>query len=201
LISASGVGWYGSSNERTHGPLGFTETENAATDFLGQVCMQWENAVQPVITTGTRLVIFRFGLVMSTKGGAYAEFRKPYKFRLSTVLGNGKQIISWIHIEDCVRMIEFAMEKDIKGVYNGVSPSPVTNTAFNKFIREVRGGWHLPLKVPAMFLKLGLGEMSIEILKSAKVSSEKIERAGFTFLYRTPLQAIEGLEKDSSRDD
>ena len=193
VISASGIGWYGADdvNKREQG---FVETDPPSNDFLGQVCMQWENALQPIVSTGIRLVIFRFGLVFSREGGAYQAFRKPMRFRLAPVLGNGRQVISWIHIEDCIRMIQFAMDRNIAGVYNAVAPEPITNKELNRLMASVKGGWHFFPKAPAVALKLALGELSIELLKSARVSSEKIQRAGFSFLYKTPYQAIQQLE-------
>ena len=93
--------------------------------FLGQTCKQWEAAIEPASFLGKRLVKFRIGIVLSNEGGAYVEFKKPLKFGLATILGNGKQIVSWIHIDDLVRTILFAMENEkMEGVYNAVAPQP-----------------------------------------------------------------------------
>ncbi len=152
---------------------------------MGQTCKQWEAAIEPVSFLGKRLVKLRIGIVLSNEGGAYVEFKKPLKFRFATILGNGKQIVSWIHIDDIVRAILFAMENEkMEGVYNAVAPRPVSNKELVlEIARKERGRSYIPVHVPTFALKIRLGEMSVEVLKSAAVSSEKIQEAGFIFQY------------------
>jgi NAD dependent epimerase/dehydratase family enzyme len=124
------------------------------------------------------------------------EFKKPLRFGLATILGNGKQMISWISIDDIVRLYITAIEKeDLSGVYNAVAPHPVTNKELvMQLARNVRGKFFVPVFIPSFILKLVLGEMSIEVLKSATVSCKKIKSTGFTFVYPSIKSAIQKLE-------
>ena len=182
VISASGIGWYGP--DKNDGKE-FKEEDPSSNDFLGKTCKQWESAIEPASFLGKRLVKFRIGIVLSNEGGAYPEFKKPLKFALATILGNGRQIVSWIHVDDLVRAILFAMENEsMEGVYNAVAPQPVSNKELVlEIAKKERGRSYIPLHVPTFALKIRLGEMSIEVLKSAAVSAGKIQQAGFIFQY------------------
>lgn len=189
VITASGIGWYGP--DKNDGKE-FREEDPSSNDFLGKTCKQWEAAIEPVSFLGKRLVKLRTGIVLSNEGGAYPEFRKPLKFGTATILGNGKQVVSWIHIDDQVRMILFAIENEkMNGSYNAVAPNPVTNKELVlEIAKKERGNSFIPIHVPTFALKIRLGEMSIEVLKSATVSSEKIQKAGFIFQYPDLESAI-----------
>ena len=185
LISASAIGWYG-SDQTVAGQLArpFTESDPAAADFLGQTCKQWEESTAPVSNLGKRMVYLRIGIVLAKEGGALKEFLTPLRFGIATVLGNGKQIISWIHINDLVSIFTNAMENEkISGIYNAVSPSPVSNKALIMAMAKARNKFYLPFPVPGFVLKIMLGEMSIEVLKSATVSADKLLQTGFNFHY------------------
>jgi len=196
VISASAIGWYGAdTNEsRLHG---FKEDAPAANNFLGNTCKLWEENIKPVEQLNKRLAIFRFGIVLSEKGGALDEFKKPLKFGIAGILDDGKQIISWIHIDDLCRLLLFAIENEnISGVYNAVAPQPVTNKELTLTLaKNMRGKFFIPVHVPAFALKLALGELSVEVLKSATISSEKIIKAGFNFLYPSVNTSLESLKK------
>jgi uncharacterized protein (TIGR01777 family) len=181
VLSASGIGWYGEQKKTDP----FKETDPPANDFLGQTCKQWEESIEPVITLGKRLVKFRIGIVLSKRGGALDEFKKYLRFGIATILGNGKQVVSWIHIDDLVRMFIYALENESQdGAYNAVAPYPVTNKTFVlELARKMKGRFFIPIYVPSFALKIILGEMSIEVLKNATVSCEKIKETGFIFLY------------------
>lgn len=184
VVSASAIGWYG-PDTNTSKQKGFAETRPNATDFLGTTCKQWEESIKPVEALNKRLVIYRFGIVLSNSGGALAEFKKPLKAGIATILGNGRQTISWIHIDDLCRLLLFAIEQEnISGVYNAVAPKPVSNKELVLTLAKLlRNDFYIPVYVPSFALQLKMGEMSIEVLKSATVSAEKISGAGFTFLY------------------
>jgi NAD dependent epimerase/dehydratase family enzyme len=123
-----------------------------------------------------------------------AEFIKPAQFGMATIFGNGKQMVSWIHHHDLCKMMIHGIETaSIKGVYNAVSPDPISNKDLIITITKKLRGFYLPIPVPAFVLKIMLGEMSIEILKSAKVSSKKIQGAGFNFDYPTLHSALNDL--------
>ena len=164
------------------------ETDPAAEDFLGTTCKEWEASIDPVISLGKRLVKFRTGIVLSKEGGALKEFQKPLRFGIATILGNGKQIMSWIHIDDLVRLYMYAIETEkLNGVYNAVAPHPVTNKKLViQLAKTMRGKFYVPIFVPSFILKMVFGGLSIEVLKSATVSWGKREE--YTFLY--PLQPL-----------
>ena len=189
VISASGISWYGADDIKISKP--FTETDPPANDFMAQTCQQWEAAIEPASFLGKRLIKFRIGPVLSTGGGAYAEFRNPIKFGVVGIIGSGKQIMSWIHIDDLVRAILFSMETEqMEGVYNAVSPGPVSNKELILEIAKSTGKSFIPVPAPSFALKIVFGEMIGEILKSTTVSSEKLQKAGFIFQYQDIGSAI-----------
>lgn len=182
VVSASAIGWYG-SDPTIPNPQPFTEDSPAGNDFLGKTCRQWEASIEPVTELGKRLVTLRIGIVLSSEGGALKEFIKPLKFGIAVILGNGKQIISWIHISDLARLFFTAIENEkMNGVYNAVAPIPVSNKDLVLELARNRN-FFIPFHVPSFLLKLFLGEMSMEVLKSISVSSEKIQGAKFIFQF------------------
>lgn len=201
VISSSAIGYYGADrlipNPSPRGEgrgLAFVETDSPFNDFLATTVQQWEQAIDPVKELNKRLVIFRTGIVFSNKGGAYKEFKKPLQFGIAAVLGSGKQMVSWIHIDDLVRLYVEAVEnKKWEGVYNAGAPSPVSNKDLIKEIARQTKNFYITTKVPSFVLKTVLGEMSIEVLKSTTVSSEKIQKEGFQFLYPTIEDAVTSL--------
>jgi uncharacterized protein len=196
VTSASAIGWYG-PDPSIPNPHPFTEDHDASTDFLGSTCRAWEDSLRPIERLGKRLVYIRTGIVLTLKGGALKEFAAPVKFGMATILGSGTQMISWIHIDDLCRIyLKALQDNNMKGVYNAVAPAPVSNKELVlQLATKTRGKSFLPLHVPEFGLKLALGEMSIEVLKSASVSSRKIQGTGFQFLYPSINSAIEELVK------
>lgn len=191
IISSSAIGWYGP--DKVDGKP-FVETDKAHNDFLGQTCLEWEQSIEPVEELGIRLVKLRTGIVLSNDGGALKEFKKPLKFGLATILGSGRQIISWIHIDDMCRMFLYAIENISKGVYNAVAPKPVSNKEMTLALaKKMRGNAFITVPVPSIALKIALGEMSIEVLKSTTVSADKIRTTGFQFLYPSLDAALNEL--------
>ena len=194
FISASAIGWYGNDQKTPH-QHSFIETDNAADDFLGNACRQWEASIQSVTALGIRLVVIRTGIVLSSQGGALKEFQKPIRFGIAAILGGGKQIISWIHIEDLVRIYMYALQNEnFQGVYNAVAPHPVSNKEFTiQLARQMKGSFFVPVHVPVFVLKWMLGEMRTEVLKSATVSSKKIKSQDFTFQFPALAAALKNV--------
>lgn len=197
VISASATGWYGEDKKNMEGKNFFTEEQPSATDFLGETCLLWEKSLDPIAALGIRVVKLRTGIVFSNNGGAFAEFKKPLKMGIASILGSGKQIISWIHITDLCRMYLFAAEHEgVNGSYNAVSPMPVTNKNLMMLMaKKMRDKFFISIHVPTFVLKVMLGEMSVEVLKSTTVSSAKIKNAGFTFFYPSIEAATDDLLK------
>lgn len=197
VISASAIGYYGDDVKRMPKKKAFTEDMHPDKDFLGETCRLWEESIEPVQKHGKRLVKLRIGIVLSNDGGALPEFKRPVKFGIAGVLGSGQQVVSWIHIEDLCRMFLFAIENEsLQGVYNAVAPAPVTNKDLTMLLAEkIKGRFFVHMHVPAFALKAMLGQMSIEVLKSATVSCEKIRTAGFSFSYPSIEKALDNLIK------
>jgi uncharacterized protein len=195
FVSASAIGWYGEDPKPLERKDGFIETDLVAKDFLGETCLLWETSLEPVTSFGVRLVKLRTGIVLSNKGGAFKEYKTPLNFGVAPILGNGKQIVSWIHIDDICRMYCEAIENNyLHGSYNAVAPEPVSQKTFILTLaQKLRHRFFIPIYVPAFILKIIFGKRSIEILKSATVSDKKIKAMGFTFLYPTIDSAIDEL--------
>jgi uncharacterized protein len=196
VVQAAGVDWY-PADPAIPNTNPFKETDERGDHFLGQVCEKWEACIQPVTALGKRLVILRTGMVLSKTGGALDRFEMPVRFGMAAILSSGKQVISWIHIEDMVRMYLYAIENEnVNGVYNAAAPNPVSNKTLMLEIAQLMSGrFYMTMHVPAFVLKLLYGELGAAILKSTTVSSEKINRAGFQFLFPSIEAALFDIEK------
>lgn len=192
VISASGTGYYG---EYDGNKSSFTESSPAAGDFLGTTCQAWENGVLEMERLGKQVVIFRTGIALSRAGGALKEFYKPLQFGFATILGNGEQWVSWIHLQDLIRLYFNAIVNPrLQGIFNAVAPQPVHHKELIlTMARAAKGKSFITAYVPAFALKLALGEMSVEVLKSVRVSSQKIQDTGFVFSYPNIETAMEQL--------
>lgn len=190
FISASATGYYGFE----HPEKIFTEEDGPGDDFLANVTRQWEHEVSGIASLGIRVVVLRFGVVLSKQGGVLEKLSRPVKWFAGAPLGSGDQYISWIHIDDLCRIIAKAIEDEgVNGVYNAVAPETVTN---REMIRTIAKVLHRPIllpPVPGFLLKLLLGEMGSLVLEGSRVSSEKIQRTGFVFRYNTLGKALEAI--------
>lgn len=188
-IGASAIGWYGPDAV----PMirAFREDDLPANDFLGTTCMQWEASTSQLATTAIRCVTLRIGIVLTPNGGALLEFLKPLRMGVATILGKGYQKVSWIHIEDLASIFLYAVKTPtVQGIYNAVSPAPVSNQELIRTLAWARGKFFFPIRIPTWLLQLVMGEMSIEVLKSTTVSAEKILQTGFQFRYPTIREAL-----------
>lgn len=187
LICASAIGFYGD-----RGTTIVTEEDEAGTGFLADVCRDWEQATKPASEAGIRVVNLRLGVVLASAGGAVAKMIKPFRWGLGGKLGDGKQYMSWIAIEDVVNSIRFAILHDaIEGPVNAVSPQPVTNGAFTKALSRVVNRPAL-FPVPRFMLRLFAGEMADALLlASTRVYPEKLLHHGFRFEFSKVERALE----------
>lgn len=193
FIGASAIGWYGPDNEQSLNE-GFKEEDKVDNSFLGNTCKLWEESVREIASIGIRMITLRIGIVLNKRGGALIEFIKPAKLGMAAILGDGHQIVSWIHQQDLNGIILFAINNNtLNGVFNAVSPEPITNKALTLAIASKYHSWHINIHIPVWALKILLGEMSIEVLKSAKVSSKKIQVHGFEFKYSNISSALHQL--------
>lgn len=184
LLNASAVGYYGTSTRQT-----FTEQNQVQpSDFLSQVVSQWEAEADG---TGIRTVLMRFGVVLGRGEGALPRMALPYKLGFGGTLGSGRQIVSWIHVQDVVRaMLHCIGDSTLEGPVNFTSPKPLTMKAFGQTIGKVLGKPHY-FPAPAFAIKLLLGEMSVMALEGQAVLPQKLISSGFEFLYSSPESALQ----------
>lgn len=189
FVSASATGYYGPDDAGEP----FTENASHHDDFLGNTCKRWEESA--LTAEGTfRTVIIRIGIVLGKEAGAFKEFVQPMSMGVMPILGSGKQVVSWIHVDDLAGLFAKAVvDSSMKGIYNGVAPNPVAHKTVMKTIACTKGGIKIPIYVPAFILKIMLGGMSVEILKSCTVSSEKTEQIGYEFNYPNIEIAVKHL--------
>lgn len=181
-ISASAVGYYGAiTSEKI-----FTEIDSAYDDFLGNVCKKWEDSAIQFKNIGVRTVMLRTGVVLSKNGGALEKIIKPIKYYFGSPLGNGKQYMPWIHIEDLCQMYLFAItNNNVVGPINAVAPEHITNKQLTyEIAKKLKKPILLP-SVPTFLIKILLGKMSKLVLFGSRVSSDKISSYGYKFRYPT----------------
>ncbi len=190
-ISAAAIGWYGDSGNE----LMTEKAEASRVGFLAESCRAWEKSIKNVATTlGIRTVWFRIGIVLSTEGGALPKMLLPFKVGLATYFGDGSQWQSWIHIDDlCAMFIRSIEDEKMDGVFNAVSPNPVTNKYFVKEIKNTFSTPALLLPAPSFALRLAMGEMADVVLGSTKVSCQKMLSIGFEFQFSYLADALREL--------
>jgi len=189
LICASAVGYYG---DDTRDKL-LTEESSQGKGFLADVVANWEAAADSGVNYTERLVKIRLGIVLSKEGGALSKMAMPIKWGVGSALGSGKQWLSWIHINDLCKMFLQAIEEPLHGVFNGVGPEPINNSGFTKMLASQLNRPLILPKVPALALKLILGEMSVLALGSNKVEPVAFLKEGFTFEFAKLSEALKSL--------
>jgi len=191
FISASAIGYYGSRGNET-----LTETSVPGSDFLSQVCQDWEKSAVQIKENFPNVgsVILRLGMVLSSEGGAFVKMNKPFKFGLGAILGSGKQWMSWIHIHDLTELIvQAADNKKFEGIINAVAPEPITNKRFSEKLAALYGK-KVRIMVPGFALRLGLGEMAELVLASQKVDCSVLKKQVFNFTFSTLDLALKDLK-------
>ena len=184
LASASAIGYYGDAEDQI-----ITEETSNGTEYLSNLCMDWENAALKAESFNIKTTTLRIGIVISKNGGALRRMLLPFKLGLGSKFGNGKQIWSWVHIEDVFRALEYLRINNINGPVNIVAPGATSQSDFG---RQLANTIHMPFlfRIPQVFLKIALGEMSIELLRSKTVYPKQLTSHGFEFLYPNIEKAL-----------
>lgn len=177
LVCASAIGYYGADR----GAEVLTEDSPAGTDFLAELCTEWEYAARPATDAGIRVVHLRFGVVLTTEGGALRRMLVPFRLGFGGKLGSGRQYMSWLTLDDGAGIIGHVIHTQaIEGPVNAVAPHPATNL---EFTRALGSALHRPTlaRVPAFVLRTAMGEMSELLLGSSRVYPRRLEAAGYCF--------------------
>jgi uncharacterized protein (TIGR01777 family) len=179
FVCASAIGYYGDRGDEV-----LTEESAAGTGFLPEVCVAWEKACQPAHDVGIRTVNPRIGVVLSKEGGALKSMLLPFKFGLGGVVGNGRQYLSWIALDDIVKALQMVLTNEsLAGPVNLVSPHAVTNREYTKTLGKVLAKPTI-FPLPAFAARIALGEMADELLlSSTRVVPTKLQQAGFKYAY------------------
>ena len=186
FISASATGYYGAITSETI----FEEKDKPAKDFLGKVCSLWEDSIFQFNEIKIRTVALRTGIVLSKDGGALKKMKTP----IITSLGNGKQYMPWIHIDDlCELYIKAIEDEQFKGAFNAVSSEHISNLSFSKKVSKIFNHPFLAVGTPSFILQIVFGEMSTIILNGSRISANKIKQAGFKFKFEDLKKALKNL--------
>jgi len=177
LVCASAVGYYGSRGDET-----LSESSARGSGYLAEVCQAWEKEARAAESFGMRVVEIRTGLVLDARGGALQRMLPPFRMGVGGKLGDGRQWMPWIHVQDLVGLYRFALDQPLKGPLNGVAPYPVVNADFTK---ALAGALKRPavLPMPGFALRLLFGEMAAILLASQRVLPKAAEAAGFRFQF------------------
>lgn len=177
LVCSSAVGIYGSRGDEI-----LTESSPPGSDFLAEVCQEWEKHAVLAESLGIRVVRIRTGVVLGKGGGALERMAPPFKAFVGGKIGSGKQWMSWIHLDDLVGIICHALENPMSGAFNGTAPNPARNS---EFTTELARALHRPalFPVPPVALKLMFGEMAEMLVGGQRVLPQATEAAGYRFRY------------------
>ncbi len=190
FTSTSAIGIYQANTDEHLNEQSSTDTQN----FLAKVCRDWEACLDD-LNKSVRKVVLRVGVVFGHGGGAISKMLLPFKLGLGGILGNGKQTMSWIHLEDLAGIYIYSLKnKNFSGIYNAVSPEPVSNYAFTKQMGSTLNRPTI-FPVPAFLLKILFGEMSSVLLDSHYVVPQRLESHDFEFKYGTISTALDDILK------
>lgn len=188
LVSASAVGYYGD-----RGSDKLRESDHPGDDFLAKVCKRWEEEALKAEEFNTRVVLLRTGIVLGKNGGALQKMSMPYAFGLGGALGDGKQYMSWIHLDDIAEAYLFALEnKDLKGSVNASAPNPVTMGEFARVLGKVLKKPYI-FRTPSFALDLIMGEVAKTVTTGQRVIPFKLMEKGFKFKYSFIYKALENI--------
>lgn len=178
FVTASAIGYYGASPDRR-----FVAGDGPGDDFLARLCADWEAARQPAVDAGVRTATVRIGVVQGRGGGALEKMLLPFRLGVGGPLGNGRQWVSWIHLDDLLAMFVWLLDDErTQGVYNGTAPNPVTNRELSRALGRVL---HRPavLPAPGFVLRIVLGEVAGLLLEGQHVTPGRALEAGFRFRF------------------
>lgn len=189
LVSSSAVGYYG-----PHGDERLTEADDAGSDFLGRLSLEWERAAQAAESGGTRVVLLRTGLVLERDGGALKAMLLPFQLGVGGPLGSGTQYWPWIHRADWIALTQFLLaHPNARGPVNATAPIPVTNDEFSRTLSRVLGRPCL-FRAPAFALRLAMGEMADALLlKGQRVVPTRAQEMGFRFTHEALEPALRAI--------
>jgi uncharacterized protein (TIGR01777 family) len=189
LVSASAVGFYGNRGDEI-----LQEDSAPGSDFLAQVCREWEAATEPASRGGIRVVHLRFGMILSPAGGALKKLLLPFKMGAGGRIGSGTQFMSWIAMDDVVGAIHHAIvTESLQGPVNGVSPAPVSNAEFTRTLARVLSRPAIA-PMPAFAARLAFGEMADALLlASQRVMPTRLQASGYKFRYPELERALRHL--------
>ncbi len=189
FLSASAVGFYGDRGDEL-----LMETSPAGTGFLAEVCTLWEQETDTIAALHIPVSKVRIGIVLSKDGGALPKLDLPVKFGIGAYIGNGKQYVPWIHIDDLCRIFLHLLEnKHCEGIYNACAPDIKTNREVTETIAKVLHRPFIPAPAPKFILKTIMGEMADMLLMSNHCSAEKIIATGFQFQFPLLTEALENI--------
>ncbi|MBI5897077.1 MAG: TIGR01777 family protein [Desulfobacterales bacterium] len=188
LISTSAVGYYGDGQDTV-----LSETAPGGDDFLSRLCVDWEHVALGAVAKGARVVLARFGIVLSADGGALAKMLPGFRLFAGGPLGSGRQWFPWIHMADLLAAIDFlAGRGDLSGAFNLCSPHPVRNRELAQTLGRTLGRPAI-LPAPALALRLFMGEMAGVLLAGQRAVPERLMAAGFQFQYPRLDRALSDL--------
>src|SRR5271170_2104054 len=189
FVSGSAIGYYGNRGDEL-----LREESAPGSGFLAEACERWEEATTPAVQADIRTAHLRTGIVLSPKGGALGAMLPPFKIGVGGRMGDGRQWMSWVHVQDMVGAINHILKNDLlQGPVNIVAPKPVTNAEFTRTLAGVLSRPAI-LPVPAFAVKAVFGEMGTELLlASQKVEPGKLISSGYPFRYRELRAALEAL--------
>jgi uncharacterized protein (TIGR01777 family) len=192
FVCASAIGYYGNRGDEV-----LTETSGPGNDFLASVCVEWEEATRPAAEKGIRTVNTRFGIILDGNGGALAKMLTPFRMGIGGRVGDGKQWMSWITLEDVVAGLKFMLlDTAARGPVNFVAPKPVTNAEFTRTLGRVLARPTF-FPVPAFGVRLAFGEMADALLLSSqRVEPVVLEEKGFPFYWPTLEPALWNLLRE-----
>ena len=186
-MNASAVGYYKSSSTKVD------ESDGPGDDFLSNVCVKWEEKANEKFSSQTsQLILLRIGIVLDSNSGMLSKLILPFKLFLGAIIGNGKQFIPWIHINDVSRIICYLMKNKIQGPVNLVSPKIDDNENFSRKLAKALNVFVF-LKVPSFVIKLLLGQMSTMLLKNSNINPKTLLDSGYKFEFENLDDALNDL--------